>query len=289
MSDSPNPQTLFCGTPPTAVSKGHVFEKMRTNVLSGSQKNSGWAEWSVDHQTDVHDVDYWYECNPAMGFQLNERKVEDEIGSDLIDFNIQRLGWWATFNQKSAININDWNKLKVEHLPKFKGQLFVGVKYGKGTNNVAMSIAVKTEDDKVFVESIDCRDTREGNSWIIDFIVKADVGGIVVDGIAGQSIIQEEFKANKIKKYTFPSVKEVIEANATFEHCLMQESICHANQPSLAEVVTNCEKRAIGSNGGFGFKAIKEHNEVALMDSMIFAHWMCSKQKEKKSKRSYGY
>lgn len=264
---------------------------MRRSVLSGSQKNSGWAEWSVDKQTDVYDVDAWYESNPAMGFQLNERKVEDEIGSDLVDFNIQRLGWWATFSQKSSITLNDWERLSL-HLKNtltLKGKLFVGIKYGKGTNNVAMSIAVRMDDDRIFVECIDCRDIRDGNRWIIDFIKHADVGGIIVDGIAGQTVIKDDFKENKIKKYIFPTVKEVIEANATFEHGIQQGTICHAKQPSLDAVVTNCEKRAIGSNGGFGYKAIKDVNEIALMDSVIFAHWLCSKAKPKKSKQVYGY
>ena len=44
---SANPQTIFCGTPPTVTSKGTVFVNMRNRVLSGSGSDSGWAEWSV--------------------------------------------------------------------------------------------------------------------------------------------------------------------------------------------------------------------------------------------------
>src|SRR5699024_7881199 len=74
VSDSPNPQTIFIGTPPTLVSSGTVFLKLRTEALAGRTKNTGWAEWSVDHQTDPHDVEAWYETNPSMGTILNERK-----------------------------------------------------------------------------------------------------------------------------------------------------------------------------------------------------------------------
>ena len=53
VTDSKNPQTLFCGTPPTPVSTGTVFTKLRQKALAGETYNTGWAEWSVPEQTDV--------------------------------------------------------------------------------------------------------------------------------------------------------------------------------------------------------------------------------------------
>ena len=98
---SENPQTIFCGTPPTAVSAGTVFTDMRKRVLSGKSKNTGWAEWSVEFMTDVEDVDAWYETNPALGIRTSERTIEAELeDNDDIDFNIQRLGLWLQYNQK---------------------------------------------------------------------------------------------------------------------------------------------------------------------------------------------
>ena len=44
VTDSENPQTLFCGTPPTPVSSGTVFLKMRNAALRGDTQNTGWAE-----------------------------------------------------------------------------------------------------------------------------------------------------------------------------------------------------------------------------------------------------
>ena len=52
VSDSKNPQTIFCGTPPTPVSSGTVFMKMRSECLSGDTYDTGWAEWSIPKQTD---------------------------------------------------------------------------------------------------------------------------------------------------------------------------------------------------------------------------------------------
>ena len=92
VSSSPNPQTIFCGTPPTMVSSGTVFTHMRENTLAGKTSNTGWAEWSVESMTDGNDVEAWYETNPSLGTILTERKIRDEIGEDELDFNIKRLG-----------------------------------------------------------------------------------------------------------------------------------------------------------------------------------------------------
>lgn len=82
VSDSPNPQTILCGTPPTPISAGTVFVKFRQSCLAGELKHSGWAEWSVEYQTDPRDKEAWYLTNPSLGTILNERKITDEIGPD---------------------------------------------------------------------------------------------------------------------------------------------------------------------------------------------------------------
>lgn len=286
ISASPNPQTIMLGTPPTAVSHGTVFLKLREKVLSGQSQDTGWAEWSVDKLHDPQDVDAWYETNPALGVRLTERAVRNEITSDEVDFNIQRLGHWLSYSQKSAISENEWLSLKIEAIPKFNERLFVGIKYGRDGGNVAMSIATKT-NDKIFVEVIDCQTTRNGNMWIIDFLKNADISKVAVDGAGAQQVLKDELKEYEIKvDMILPTVKEVIVANNLFEQAVISsKSICHNNQPSLSQVISNCEKRAIGTNGGFGFKAIKEEHEIALMDSIIIAHWLCATTKEKKKQK----
>lgn len=285
VTDSQNPQTIFCGTPPTPVSSGTVFTKLRKKTLNGETKNTGWAEWSVEEQSDLYNKELWYLTNPSLGTILTERSIEDEIGDDEVDFNIQRLGLWIRYNQKSAISKVDWDNLIVNKIPKFKGKLFAGIKYGADGTNVSMSIAVKTEDERIFIESIDCQSIRNGNTWIINFLKKADVADIVVDGQSGQKILADEMKEFKIKAPILPTVKEVIVANSMWEQGIYQNSICHNNQPSLTKVVTNCEKRLIGSGGGFGYKSQFEDNDISLMDSALLAHWICSISKPAKKQK----
>lgn len=285
VTDSANPQTLMCGTPPTPLSSGTVFPELRTRALEGGAENTGWAEWSVENEEDPFDRELWYETNPSLGLIFTERSVSDEIGSDFIDFNIQRLGLWLKYNQKSAISQTEWEELKTQQLPKLKGKLFAGVKYSHDGQSVALSIAVKTHDDRIFLEAVDCQSVRNGNDWILDFLAKADLQEVVVDGASGQQILADAMNDLRLRAPVLPTVSNIIVANASFEQGVYKQTIAHRAQPSLTQIVSNCEKRNIGSNGGFGYKSQVEDYDIALMDSAILAHWACSEAKPKRRQR----
>ena len=178
-----------------------------------------------------------------------------------------------------------------ETLPNLKGKLFVGIKYGPGGTNVAVSIAVKTTDGRVFVEAIDCRPIRATNRWIMEFLREASWAKVVIDGQNGQKILADLMRKNHMRKPVLPTVSDIIKANAVYEEAVFDKTIVHRGQPSLADLVANCEHRAIGSHGGFGYKSIHPEREIALMDSMILAQWICgvkTKTQRKKQSRKYG-
>lgn len=190
VTDSRNPQTLMCGTPPTVVSAGTVFTKYRKTTVTGGGGDDGWAEWSVPALTNAHDPELWYQTNPSLGTILTERKIRSELGDPQdaqVDDNIQRLGLWLTYNQKSAISKGEWQALCVTEKPRLTHELFFGVKYAKATDNVSLAVAAKTADGRVFVEAIDCRPVREGNDWIIAYLRNPHMRETVIDGAGGSS------------------------------------------------------------------------------------------------------
>lgn len=284
VTSSTNPQTLMCGTPPTAVSSGTVFQKFRQNVLSGGGTDDGWAEWSVPKISNVKDVDLWYETNPSLGQILTERTIRSELTGNSIDQNIQRLGLWIEYNLKSAISKQEWQDCKLTAPPNIDNkQLFFGVKYGKTNDNVSLSVAVKTTDNKIFVESIDCRPIREGNNWIIPYLLNPHAKAVVIDGDKGRTILEADMKNANVKtKAILPTTREVIECFSLFENNLFARNICHMGQPSLEQVATNCEHRAIGSGGGFGYQSISDGADITLLESVALAYWACSKTKVKR-------
>jgi len=95
-------------------------------------------------------------------------------------------------------------------------------------------------------------------------------------------------KRNKLKASALPAVKQIIMANSAFSQAVFDKKICHMGQPSMVQIVSNCEKRAIGSNGGYGFKSILDGAKIELMDSMILAFWLCSEKKPAR-KQKIGY
>ena len=290
VSASKNPQTVLVGTPPTVISGGDVFVRLRESVTEGKAPDTGWAEWSINEMTDnVSDVDLWYKFNPSLGYILSERNVRGELAGDTLDFNIQRLGLWVSYNQKSAISDTEWGDVQVTKKPKLQDKLYLGIKYGKDGTNVSMSIACRTDDDKIFVETIDCVSVRAGNKWMFDYFRNPKVQKIVVDGAGGQQILADQMKDAGFKKPILPTVKEVCTANSLFEQNLFAKKITHNGQESLKQIVTNCEKRPIGSQGGFGYRSLSEAYDISIMDSVILAHWICATTKDQQSPQTISY
>lgn len=283
VTDSPNPQTLMCGTPPTAVSSGDVFLRFRKSVLTAGRESSFWAEWSVPDLTDAHDPELWYETNPSLGTILTERKIRDELGDDQVDDNIQRLGLWLKYSQKSAITQKDWEHCAL-HTPPELGdtpRLFFGVKYAKQSGNVSLAVAVKTDDDQIFLEAIDCRPVRDGNEWIIAYLRNPHAVTAVIDGAGNQSILESDMNDAETEcTALLPRVQQIPEANALFEKQLFAGKLCHMNQPALRQAAVNCEHRAIGSNGGFGYTSVLKGADISLLEAAALAVWQCANDRE---------
>ena len=289
VTDSANPQTIMFGTPPTAISAGTVFPNFRKTVLQKDSYASGWAEWSVPEMSDANDVDLWYETNPSLGFILKERTIRSEIGEDRTDFNIQRLGLWIKYNQRSAISRNEWEALELPKLPKLTGQLFVGIKFGIDGENVALAVAARTADGKIFSEVVGCKPIRNGVHWIVQFLAEADYRKAVVDGKNGVDVLMDAAKAERIKRIETVTVSQIIKANSVFDMAMEKGTFQHMAQSAVTQVVTNCERRKIGANGGLGYRSMLDGADIALLDSMILAHWICTDSKAEKPKQHISY
>lgn len=287
VTDSKNPQTLMCGTPPTAVSSGDVFLKYRRRCLTGKEEDAGWAEWSVPNLTDAHDPELWYLTNPSLGTILTERTIRSELGDDQVDDNIQRLGLWLRYSQKSAISKQEWSEYALKEKPKLpqKLRIFFAVKYGH-SGNVSLAAAVKLDDGRIFIEAIDCRPVRDGNAWLMPFLRNPHAESTVIDGAGNQTVLAAEMKDAGVKcKAVLPKVSDVVAAHALFEQQLFGGQIRHMDQPALAQAATNCEHRAIGSGGGFGYASVLEGADISLLEAVSLAHWLCANAKERKPQR----
>ena len=101
------------------------------------------------------------------------------------------------------------------------------------------------------MEAIDCRPTRAGSGWLLDFLSKAQFAAVAVDGASGQQLLADAMKAAHLKAPVLPTVKQIITAN-----------------------------------GGFGYRSLTEGGHIELLDSIILACWQCSEGKEKRRQRT---
>ena len=177
--------------------------------------------------------------------------------------------------------------MQVDKLPALKGQLFVGIKFGVDGQNVALAVAVHTADGKVFCEVVRCKPIRDGVAWIVGFLDKADVRKAVVDGKGGIDVLMDACKSAKVKKPEAVTVQQFIKANALFDMSMEQGSFVHMKQSAVTQVISNCERRKIGANGGLGYQSSLDGADIALLDSMILAHWICTETKEKRIQKVY--
>ena len=139
------------------------------------------------------------------------------------------------------------------------------------------------------METLGCQPVRNGLQWMLPILTKGDVRSVAVDGRSGIGLMTDLMKAAKVHKPVVPAVTEVIKAYALFEQALSSASIVHMEQPAVTQVVTNCDKRAIGSNGGFGYKSIKDGADIAILDSIVLAHWQCVEQPAKRKVQQVMY
>lgn len=286
---SPNPQTIFCGTPPTVSSKGDVFVDYRTTTLAGESYDAGWAEWSTYvYPEDVMNPELWYETNPSLGVILKERTIRAEKVRNTLDFVIQRLGYWHSYELKSEITEKEWQSMKVNRLPALTGKLFCGIKFGANGANVSLSIAARA-GEKIFLETIGCKSQAKGLEWLVSFVCKADVYAVVIDGKGKTELLADALKQARIKaKVIVPTASEAVTAYAAFRQAVDDGTICHSGQPSVVQAVSNCERRMIGTNGAFGFRSIKRNVDVSIVESLAFAFWARITMTEKR-KQKIGY
>lgn len=284
---APNPLTIMLGTPPTPQSSGTVFAKFRRDVLRGTQEASGWCEWSVESETDVLDRDAWYMTNPSLGLRLQERTIRSEASpDDQVDFNVQRLGYWIQYSQKSVISKTEWKALQADKLPELSGKLHIGIKYARDGSSVVMALGIKLDDGRVFVEVINRADRREGDAWILNFLRGADYDHCVVDGAVGRQVLEKEMIENRLRTPLMMTTGEAIAAFASFETAISNNGLVHMGQPALERSATNVDHRAIGTAGGFGYRSLKEGIDVTIMEAVAIAYWLAATSKPRRKQRA---
>lgn len=278
MSAAPlgNRQLIYTGTPPGPSSPGEVFPRIRDIALSGKDKRQAWHEWSVEDVGDVSDRKRWYETNPSMGLLLDEEFTETEFRQMSEDgFARERLGWWISSNSSVVIGQNEWNKLKTDDPPS-EGRLAFGVKFSPDGSSVALGACRVPDEGIPHVELVEYRSMRDGVTWLADWLIerKDNISVVVVDGKSHADELVAQLKAGRVspRAIKLPSVGDVIASATRFHTAVKEKRVTHFDQPALNKTVSQCKKRPVGKNGGWGWGGIADSDSSPL-EAVSYAYW----------------
>ncbi len=276
ISASPNPQTIYAGTPPDEDADGEVFRRIRQSALDGQTRSTAWAEWSVDAIGDVGDVDRWYATNPSLGLLIAEDTIATEKEQMAPDtFARERLGWWSatTVRIEHLIEVADWKRCQTDHPPK-DGTLAVAVKFAGDGSRASLAVALKPENGKPHVEVVASQSTAKGSGWAAKWIEKRKdkIASVIIDGRIGSAALETRLCEAGLprKLFRLASTKDAIEANSILIDAVRSGEVTHFGQPALDVAATRCAKRRIG-NDGVGF-ADTDEADATLIESCALAY-----------------
>lgn len=275
ISASPNPQTIYIGTPPDEGADGEVFWRIRKATLDGDNSATAWAEWSVPEIGDVTDRDRWWATNPSLGVLIDEETVATECEQMASDtFARERLGWWAPRGTEveHPIRAEEWDACATADPPE-DGLMAVAVKFAVDGSRGTLAVCLKPEGGKPYIEAVESRNLAGGTGWFARWLVqrRERVASCVIDGKAGSEALAAKLAGMGMPKaaYRIASTRDMAAANSMLVDAVREGEVEHFAQPALDAAATKCAKREIGS-GGIGF-ADTDEGDSTLIEACALA------------------
>ena len=265
ISASPNPQTLYLGTPPDENTPAVVFRRIRKRAIAGDTKKSAYFEWGVDHLPDFVEASnpsLWEITNPSLGLTIMPETIESELeDTDLLDFSRERLGWWDEKDNPNAVfSKSEWSACEIEKLPSKTDDEIVclGIKFTPDGSHVAVSVAIK-QGTETYIEGVFYESMDKGTSWLAEWINnrKSTIAEVWIDGKVHSSALYKKIKDGGFqeKAIRILGTRDVTDSSAIFYDAVTEEKVLHAPQELMDESATKAQKRFIGdkNSGGWGF------------------------------------
>lgn len=252
-SASDNGQTILMGTPPGPLSNGEVFDKLRSDALTGRNPRVGWLEWSADPDASIDDVDEWLRANPAAGVRIDLETIMDERSSMLDDtFARERLGMWTGLATSSLFDPEHWQTLVSNVDPENPVAFAVDVSPERDMASIGVAGYI---GDKVHIQAIE---HRAGTDWVIPRLLalkeKWDPVAIIIDKGSPAGSLLQDARIHRLR-VTETYAEQMKQACGSFYDLVVNGNLLHANQPDLNQSVMNAKKRAIGDAFGWSRKS----------------------------------
>lgn len=261
------PQQIYIGTPPGPTCNGTIFRQMHDSAHESADPAIWWLEWGIETDDIIGHIpnrdkaiEYAYMTNPAMGYRIAEKTVENEFDTMRLDgFARERLGWWTPVVKHEldyAIDKDVWNACKSNE-PKPEGKTAYGIKFSADGSTVALCGAVIPKIGSARISLIDIQPTGRGIRWLADWLNERYKKAccVVIDGRNGVDVLVEQiaptwrFKGSVIR----PSSRDMIAAVSTLTDALNEQTVTwFYQQQALRDSAITAVKRPIGGGWGFG-------------------------------------
>lgn len=261
------PQQIYIGTPPSPTCNGTVFRQMHDKAHDRGEASGWWLEWAIEADDILKAIpnketamQLAYDTNPAMGYRIAEKTIEDEYANMRLDgFARERLGWWTPVVEHKAeyaIDKDLWESCRSEE-PKPEGKTAYGVKFSADGSMVALCGAVIPESGPSRISLIDMRPTGHGIRWLADWLNQRynKASCVVIDGRNGVDVLVErisdtwKFKGAVVR----PSAKDMIAATSTLTNALNEKAVTWFHQQeALNDSAVTSIKRPVGGGWCFG-------------------------------------
>jgi hypothetical protein len=250
-----------------------VFERIRSDALSGNTKRTAWTERSCGDTKappeDIADRALWMRCNPSWGILLDPDTAESEFESlEPVQFAHQRLGWFK--QRDGADNLftaEEWDALTVDEAPESWERLTYGIRFRPDGKSVALSVCV-ANGEQVHVELIREELMTLGIEWLVDFIAlrARESAAIVIDGKSDVEDLKQRLIKRKVPKNRIVAASPAIAASAAgmLLNAVRDASLTHVADQVLRDSVLETQKRKIGEGFGFDGQCAERIDSCAL-------------------------
>ena len=167
MSAVPNPQVWYTSSAPRTSSE--VLHGLRRRGREGDGARLLYAEWGLDEDAALEDVDGWYRANPAMGIRIDEEFVQAELAAMRLmpaEFGRERLGI-AEPLEHDVVVVANWDAL-ADRQSKIESHHCIALDVSPDRQWASFGAAGRRGDGRLHVEAWE---TRPGTAWVLDVAV----------------------------------------------------------------------------------------------------------------------
>lgn len=273
---------FFMGTPPRPVDPGDAFSELRRGLIEGENPDGVYIETSADPNIgrkggpSLDDPKQWRIANPSFPSRTplaSMKRLRKLLPSDDA-WRREAMGVWDERGQLEppVIDPDDFAEL-IGPAPT-GGRTAYGVRFDPSGVQMAVSVA-RADGKRRFVETLDRGTPASRMEGTIDFLSDRwrECDAIVIDGRGSADVFERRLIEAGVqpRKIVRATTMQASGAYAGLLDLVETKRLRHAGQPGLTESIACSSRRAIGTQGAWGYQANNPEGDSTPTESAALA------------------